>query len=84
MPFRVEFTELAAEKFRRLDKTVRERITTKLREVAKSPRRHISSMRGIGAFKIRVGDYRLIADIDWAEEVVYILTLGHRSIVYRR
>ncbi len=83
MPFRVEFTELAAEKFRKLDKD-EERIVRKLREVAANPRRSVSPLRGIGAFKIRVGDYRLIADIDWGEEVVYVLTLGHRSTIYRQ
>ncbi len=84
MPFRVEFTELAAEKFRKLDKEVRERIVRKLREVAANPRRSVSPLRGIGAFKIGVGDHRLIADIDWGEEVVYVLTLGHRSTIYRQ
>ncbi len=84
MPFGVEFSELAAEKFRRLENNVRDRVVKKLREVAENPRRNLTSLRGIGAFKIRVGDYRLIADIDWKEEVVYILTLGHRSVVYRR
>jgi mRNA-degrading endonuclease RelE of RelBE toxin-antitoxin system len=59
------------------------RIAKKLREVAENPKRHVSSLRSIGAFKIRVGDYRLIADIDWTEEVVYVLTLGHRSTIYR-
>ena len=83
MPFRVEFTELAADKFRKLDKTTQDRIVKKLREVAENPKRHVTSLRSIGAFKIRVGDYRLIADIDWMEEVVYVLTLGHRSTIYR-
>ncbi|MCJ2563756.1 MAG: type II toxin-antitoxin system RelE/ParE family toxin [Candidatus Thermoplasmatota archaeon] len=83
MPFRVEFTELAAERFRNLDED-EERIVRKLREVAANPRRSVSPLRGIGAFKIRVRDYRLIADIDWGEEVVYVLTLGHRSAIYRQ
>lgn len=84
MPFRVELTELAAGKFRRLDKEVRERVVRKLREVAANPGRSVSPLRSIGAFKIRVGDYRLIVDIDWEEEVIYVLTLGHRSTIYRQ
>jgi mRNA interferase RelE/StbE len=83
LPFRVEFTELAADKYRKLDKTTQNKIAKKLREVAENPKRHVTSLRSIGAFKIRVGDYRLIADVDWAEEVVYVLTLGHRSTIYR-
>ena len=83
MPFRVEFTELAAEKFRKLDKEIRRRVVKKLHEVASNPRRHVSTLRSVGAFRIRVGDYRLIVDIDWDEGITYVLTLGHRSTVYR-
>ena len=83
MPFRVEFTDLAADKFRKLDGSTRDRIAKKLRDVAENPKRHVTSLRSIGAFRIRVGDYRLIADIDWTEEVVYVLTLGHRTTIYR-
>ncbi len=84
MPFRVEFTELAADKFRKLDGAMRGRIAAKLREVAENPKRHVSSLRGIGAFRIRVGDYRLIVDIDWNKQAIYVLTLGHRSTIYRQ
>ena len=51
--------------------------------MAGNPRHHVSPLRSIGAYKIRVGDYRLIVDIDWAEEVVFVLTMGHRSTIYR-
>ncbi len=64
MPFRVEFAEIAAEKFRKLDKNVRDRISTKLRKAARNPGRHVSSMRGVDAFRSKIGDYRLTADID--------------------
>jgi len=84
LPFRIEFAELAAEKFRKLDQTLQERIASRLRLVSANPRRYVSSLRNIRAFKVRVGDYRLIVDIDWSDEVICVLTLGHRSTVYRR
>ncbi len=31
----------------------------------------------------RIGDYRLILDVDWERRVLIVLTLGHRSTVYR-
>jgi len=83
LAFRVELSQLAAEKFRKLEPAVKDRIAAKLREVAENPRRHMTSIRGIGAFRIRVGDYRLIADVAWDEQVIYVLTLGHRSTIYR-
>ncbi|MGC4933038.1 type II toxin-antitoxin system RelE family toxin [Gordonia sp. DT30] len=38
---------------------------------------------GGGEFRIRVGDYRIIYDIQDDELVVLVLRLGHRREVYR-
>jgi len=81
--FRVGFSELAAEEFRRLDKPVRERMARKLRTVALDPARYLTRLRSVEAFKIRVGDYRAIVDVDWRQRIVHVLSVGHRSTVYR-
>ncbi|TLY36940.1 MAG: type II toxin-antitoxin system RelE/ParE family toxin [Nitrospirae bacterium] len=83
MAFRVEFSELAAEEFQKLDKAVRERIARKLRTVAMNPARYLTRLSSVDAFKIRVGDYRAIVDLDWQRRIVFILSVGHRSTVYR-
>lgn len=80
--FAVEFSELAAAKFRKLDRPVRERIAAKLRAVAKDPARHLKRLSGVEAFTLRIGDWRLILDVDWDGEILTVLTLGHRSTVY--
>ncbi len=79
----MEFSELAAEKFRKLDRIVRARIAKKLHDVAKDPRRFLTRLASVEAYRLRVGDYRVIVDVDWEHEVVQVLTLGHRSTVYR-
>ena len=79
----MEFSELAAEKFRKLDRSVRERIAKKLHDVAEDPRRYLTRLASVEAYRLRVGDYRVIVDVDWDREVVHVLTLGHRSTVYR-
>lgn len=83
LSFQVEFSQLAAERFDKLGRSVQERLIRKLQQVAKNPRRYLSRLRGVDAFKIRVGDYRIIVDVDWEEETVYVLTLGHRRTIYR-
>lgn len=82
MPFRVEFSELAAARFRKLDGPVKARLAAKLRLVAKDPARHLKRLTGIRAFTLRVGDWRILLDVDWDGEVLYVLTLGHRSNIY--
>lgn len=81
MAFRVEFSRLAADRFRKLEPEVQERTARKLQEVAEGPRRSLTRLRGVEAFKIRVEDYRIVVDVDWKDEAIYVLTLGHRSTV---
>jgi mRNA interferase RelE/StbE len=80
----VEFSTLAAEEFRKMEMSVRRRIVRKLSQVAENPRRHIRTLRGIGAFTIRDGEYREVVDVDFDREIISVLTLGHRRAIYRR
>ncbi len=79
----MKFSELAVAKFRKLDRSVRKRIAKKLRDTAGDPRRFLTRLTSVEAYRLRVGDYRVIVDVDWEREIILVLTLGHRSIVYR-
>lgn len=83
--YTIEFSKLAEKKFNKLDKSIKKRIIKKLKEIRKSnkPRRFLESLKGVTARKLRVGDYRLIVDVDDGDKVIYILTLGHRSKIYK-
>lgn len=41
-------------------------------------------MQGVNAFRMRVGDYRVIYDFDRTKGILYLLSVGHRREVYRR
>jgi mRNA interferase RelE/StbE len=40
-------------------------------------------MKGVEAFRIRVGDYRVIYNFDRTKGVLQLLAVGHRREVYR-
>ena len=40
-------------------------------------------LQGIPAFKLRVGDFRVIYSFDLAAEILELITLGHRREIYR-
>ena len=83
MTFRVELSELTAERLRKLDGPLRNRIVRKLEQTAKDPSRFLERLSAVESYKLRVGDYRLIIDVDWKGETLYVLTVGHRSVIYR-
>jgi mRNA interferase RelE/StbE len=81
-PFQVELTELARAKLQKQEPQTRDRIVRKLRQAATDPSRYLERLRAVESYKLRVGDYRVIVDVDWNRKILYVLTLGHRSVIY--
>lgn len=44
----------------------------------------VKKLRGIDCFRLRVGDYRVIFEIEKNELRILILFLGHRKNVYKK
>ena len=87
--WRIEVNEVAERALLKLDKTVRERIFRFFRErvepsddPAALAERLTGALRGLWRF--RVGDYRVICDIQKEVQIVAVLEVGHRSHVYRK
>jgi mRNA interferase RelE/StbE len=61
------------------------RVDARIRELADNPRpRGVEPVRGAqGGFRVRVGDYRILYDVDDAQQVVIIGRVRHRRDVYR-
>jgi len=62
---------------------VKKRIARKLDETAADPKRFLSRLSSVEAYKLRVGEYRVIIDVDWDRKRLDVLTLGHPSTIYR-
>ena len=84
----VEFTPCAEKALKRLDHSVGKRVVGKLQEIqgVDDPRDFLKPMTGLltGMFRLRVGDYRVIIDIQDERCVIIALDVGHRSTVYGR
>jgi len=48
-----------------------------------NPSRYLTRLSSVEAFKLRVGNYRAIVDVAWEQKMIYVLSVGHRSTVYR-
>lgn len=89
MAYGVELSESADRELGRLDAPQAKRILKFLHNrVAKleDPRSIGQALQGsrLGEFwKYRVGDYRLIAEIEDERMIVLVLRIGHRKEVYR-
>jgi mRNA interferase RelE/StbE len=82
----VEFDPRAKAEFSKLDKAIQKRVVKFLARLQENPRQHGAALHGetLGNYwKYRIGDYRLIADIQDRKLTVLIIQIGHRSDVYR-
>jgi mRNA interferase RelE/StbE len=85
----IEFEKEAEKELKKLDKQVARRIVKFLREriaVLDDPRRIGAALTGstLGNYwKYRVGNYRIIADIQDRRLCVQVVRLGNRRQIYR-
>lgn len=89
MAWRIEFEDTALKELAKLDKQVARRILIFLRErvaVLDDPRSVGEALKGsrLGEFwKYRVGDYRIITNIEDGVMRILVLKVGNRREVYR-
>lgn len=61
-----------------------ERVRDTIRSLAENPRpRGCLKLTGREGWRIRVGDYRIVYEIDDEEGTIVVLHVGHRREVYR-
>jgi mRNA interferase RelE/StbE len=89
MIWSIEFEKAAESELKKLDKQIARRIVKFLRErvaVLENPRSIGEALTGstLGDYwKYRVGDYRIIADIQDKKLIVQVVRLGNRREIYR-
>jgi mRNA interferase RelE/StbE len=83
--YQIEITREALRALSKLDKPIRRRVQSAIDALEADPRPHGTiALQGLrGAYRIRIGDYRVIYTINDDQLVVVVVDLGHRSEVYR-
>lgn len=88
MAWTVEIADVAERQLRRLDRREQRRILDWLDdriEGCKNPRHFGKPLKGglVGFWRYRIGNYRVLCEIQDERAVVLALTIGHRREVYR-
>ncbi|EQB69405.1 MAG: Addiction module toxin, RelE/StbE family [Thermoplasmatales archaeon Gpl] len=81
--FEVEYSEESLFQLRGLDIPVAKRIILKIESTRSDPHRFFVRLVSRTEYKLRVGDYRVIADIEENRRVIVIRSLGHRKNIYK-
>jgi mRNA interferase RelE/StbE len=84
--YSVLFTKSADKSLRRLPRNVAQRIRRSLDDLAANPYAEhldVTKLHSRPGYRLRVGDWRVIYDIENDELVILVLRIGSRGAVYR-
>lgn len=82
--FNIEWKEGAIRQLEKLQPLLSKRILNRIEELKEDPfSKDIKKLKGETAFRLRVGDYRIIFDMNYSNRLITILRLGHRKNIYQ-
>ena len=84
MSYNLAYTHRAVKDIDRLDTNVKKRIGNTLLRFIDNPLQYAEPLidSALGSYRFRIGDYRVIFDIEGNDIVV--LRVGHRKEIYKR
>jgi len=85
LSYKIEVKKSAAKDLKKIPKADRKRIVDKIDSLAENPPlKETTKMKGNNPFhKIRVGDYRIVYEIQEDVLLILIIKIGHRKDIYR-
>lgn len=85
MAYTLEISKRVRKDLADLPKDVQRRIVGKLDELLENPFSPGSiKLKGEESYRVRVGDYRIVFDVNTKTQVITVLAVGDRKEIYKR
>ena len=81
--YTVVLTDSARRDLERLDRSVARRILARLEDLHEDPLRKLGRLVNSPYYRLRVGDWRVIVEVDEREVRVLVIKVSHRRSIYR-
>ena len=82
--YNVIISERAQRQLDKLPYDIQERILAVLERVKIRPEAYFERLVGEKDYRLRVGDYRVLADIDRNKLIISVTKIGHRKNIYKK
>ena len=80
--YEILFHKNALKQLDKLTKEIQTRVVSSLERIKISPHLYVKRLVNSPYFRLRVGDYRLILDIQAGKLIIFVVELGHRKNIY--
>jgi len=84
MTYEIIFSDKSLRQLKKLEKDAQERIIKALERIRIRPEAHVTKLVDDPGYRLRVGNYRIILDINKGKLCILILKIGHRKKIYKK
>lgn len=84
MIWQVIWSEKSVKQLGKIDKKNARKIRDVLLEIRVNPYQAILRLTGSPFFRLRIGDYRVILDLQQNKMIIFVIEVDHRKRVYKK
>ena len=85
MKYEIIWDNKALNELEKLEHIIKKRIVNKIENFSEDISFHnIRKIKGNEVFRLRVGDYRVLIDIENEIRILKVVSVGHRKNIYKR
>jgi len=81
--YEIIFSQTAEKQLKKLEKNVQKRIINALERIRICPEKYVRKIVNDPGYRLRVGEYRVIMDIDEGDLLILVIKVGHRRRIYK-
>lgn len=83
MVYKIELSSKSKAFIKKSQGDISDRIIAKLYSLKNNPFRYVEHYSEKGLYKMRIGDFRALLDIDPKRTVIFVRVIGKRSRIYK-
>jgi len=84
MSYQIKLHPKVVKFLRKNHPSMSDRINHKMRLLKKDPFTFLEHFEGEKCYKLRIGEYRALIDVDQSKRIIFVRVLDHRKRIYKR
>jgi mRNA interferase RelE/StbE len=83
MSYNIIWSPKSKDDLKNINSEIVQRIIKKVTDLKLAPYHFLEKMTEVNCWKLRIGDYRVLIDINEKEKKINVLKAGHRKKIYK-